>query len=50
MPLAEVRPKRNEIFMILGMEPPKPRAAVEQQEKKQEEDQSYTALVKEMGY
>lgn len=50
--LNEVRPIRNQIFAILGMEPPKLKAQVPgaQLAKDKEEDSSYKNLVNEMGF
>ena len=49
--LNEVRPVRNQIFQILGMEPPKLKAqGAEIQQAKEKEDDSYKALVQEMGF
>ena len=46
----EIRPVRNQIFEILGMEPPKVKVEAKQEETKKEEDESYQSLVREMGY
>lgn len=49
--LNEVRPVRNQIFAILGMEPPKLKTqSAEVQQVKKKEDDSYNALVQEMGF
>ena len=49
--LNEVRPVRNQIFAILGMEPPKLKAQGEEvQVVKEKQDDSYKSLVQEMGY
>mmetsp|Transcript_4041 Transcript_4041/g.3867 ORF Transcript_4041/g.3867 Transcript_4041/m.3867 type:complete len:1193 (-) Transcript_4041:55-3633(-) len=49
--LKEVRPVRNEIFLLLGMEPPKVKVTVKKDEdSKEQEDESYKSLVREMGY
>jgi hypothetical protein len=50
--LNEVRPIRNQIFAILGMEPPKLKAQVvgAQLAKDKQEDSSYKNLVNEMGF
>ena len=47
----EVRPIRNEIFGILGMEPPKLKVQVaEVQVAKEKQDDSYKSLVQETGF
>lgn len=49
--LKTVRPIRNEIFLLLGMEPPKVKATAKKEEgSKETEDDSYKSLVREMGY
>jgi tubulin-specific chaperone D len=49
--LNEVRPARNQIFSILGMEPPKLKTQVQEvKEVKDKQDDSYKSLVQEVGF
>lgn len=48
--IKEIRPIRNEVFLMLGMEPPKPVVRERREEEKQKEDDSYQSLVNRMGF